>query len=108
MRTLILSLTVIVCFSVFAESKTTSTKRSPGSEEFQCERDALDAIAYIDKIGWGSGKTTKITVISKKMDNVERSEEFRVRSSVSQYVYKITFHNTFNSDSCVVIEVSSK
>jgi hypothetical protein len=76
--------------------------------DIQCESTALDATTHVDALGWGALKSKPLKVVSRMRDSVGMAEEFKVASTVSGYTYTVEIRQDPQSESCVILSLTSE
>lgn len=86
-------------------AKTASGKREPAGA-VRCQATALEAVKFIDKLGWGEADPDSIKIVSGKRDRL-RDENFEIKSNTSDFTYKVRIFHDAGSEACIVTGIAT-
>lgn len=87
------------------DAKPAPPKREP-TAGVKCQATALEAAKFIDKLGWGEDGGSPLRITSGKRDRL-RNETFEIKSTVSDFTYKIVIIQDQTSEACIVVSLTT-
>ncbi|MCJ7546557.1 MAG: hypothetical protein MUP30_07000 [Deltaproteobacteria bacterium] len=77
------------------------------SKDLPCQSTALKVATYVDNLGWGKVASEPLQVERGKDDGTG-NETFKIKSTVSGYVYTVETYQDSNTGGCVVTSLSTQ